>query len=197
MNFNEAIVIDLETTGLVSSVSEIIEIGMLHIRFNEDYSYEVLSKFHSLIQPMKKGLINPKAMKKNGIQKDELFKARLPQEIRGDLFEWWEDCLGGQVCDIIGHNFQGFDKSFLQLFLGEAYAKMFDYHAEDTWAFARGLQRIGLIPIDTNLSLEPLSEYLGIPIKAHRALDDCYATINVYTALLNLANGKSIPSMEE
>ena len=186
MNFKECIVVDLETTGLVPGVSEIIEIGMLHIRFNEDLSYTVLNKFDTLMRPLKIGLINPLAMKKNQIKKEEILSARLPQEIRGDLIEWLEDCLGGKVWNVLGHNYGGFDKAFLKIFLGEAYEKLFDYHAEDTWALAKALQRQGKIPEDVNLSLEPLTQHFNIPIKAHRAIDDCYATATLYSKLLTL-----------
>ena len=181
MNFDEALVIDLETTGLTSGVNEIIEIAILHVRFKPDNSYDVLNKFHSLARPLKPALINPKAMEKNGITKEMLAEAPLLQEVRGDLTEWWEDCLSGKVCMILGHNFQGFDKGFLTLTLGEAYKKMFDYHAEDTWAVAKFLQRKGLIPQEVGLSLDPLTEYFEIPLQAHRALDDCYGTATLYS----------------
>lgn len=192
MTEEDFLVIDLETTGLIDGVNEIVEIGVLLVNLTREdnkIGFEVKSKFHTYIKPSNPLRINPEAMGINQIDSETLAKAPNAMEARQLFYSWWES-EGNRKFEVLGHNFSGFDKGFLKLFLSTTYDNFLDYHAEDTYAFARGLQRIGLIQPNLELHLADLMEYFDYAHRDHTALGDCYATIRVYCELLNKVASK-------
>lgn len=186
---DEVLVIDTETTGLINAVSEIIEIGVLHVCIFTDtttgqMSYKVLDKFQSLIRPNRG--VSEEAYKTHEINEDILMEAPTVSKVRANFIEWWEEKLEGKRFNVLGHNFGCFDSHFLRLFFGTMYDSILDYHAEDNWTLARLLQRKGYLSKEVGLSLGNLTAHLDIPHRVHRGLGDCYATIDVYTKLANL-----------
>ena len=127
------LVIDTETTGLTPGTHEIIEFTALDTVFytkeNGLMDYEVRHKFTSLIKPDRLSIMSDEAMKVNGIDLAELGKAPRPMAVRGNFYSWWKEVFEGDGDIIVlGQNFAGFDKPFLELFFGKAaFDEMFYY----------------------------------------------------------------------
>lgn len=182
--------IDIETTGLDSTIHEIISIGVVHACIKKDdtgkWIWEEKNKFYSLVKPVFTNNIDKEAMKVNLLGKKELDKAPSSHVVRSDFIEWWEESLGGKEFIVLGQNFGGFDKQFLTKFFGRFYDQMFGYHSIDTWTIGFFLQNLGLIPESTNLSLSTLSTHFGEERLAHSALADAMSALTVYVGGLNL-----------
>lgn len=178
-------VIDTETTSL-NEFREIVELGMLVGQFSRQddiYHYSVIDKFHSLIRPNRP--ISKEAERVNGVSQEELDEAPVAVTVRSDLMGWWAEGLEAKQFLILGHNYGNFDSPLIRAFLSTSYDEMFDYHSVDTWNLAFTAQMIGVIDSGNSLSLEDLADELKIPHKYHKAIGDCYATIGVYTELMN------------
>ena len=184
-NSLDLLVMDLETGSRDKAYGEVLEIGCVYADMFDDGTYRVKGEFHSLVQPTRWERVTDEALKVNGIKREELLKAPLSVEVRQDFNEWWTEIVGHKVT-ILGQNFGMFDSHFIERFMPSLVPYMFDYHAEDTWAVARVLQRVGILPEDLNLSLTSLTDYLGVPHRPHKALGDAYATLNVYGKLIRL-----------
>jgi DNA polymerase III epsilon subunit-like protein len=183
--------IDIETTGLEHEGHEIVQIGIVLAKVywnGEKWCWEEGQNFTSLIRPIMTNNIDPEAMKINGLSKAELSSAPRPHTVRADLNEWWLDITDKKKI-ILGQNFGGFDKPFLQKFLGRFYDSMFDYHAVDTWSEAEMCQTLGLLPPDLRLNLESISEHFNDIRLTHSALADAKAALDVRVNLLNLIEG--------
>ncbi len=183
------IVVDLETTGLTAGVHEIVEIACLMVSIKRDCKgmlFDIIDEYHTLVKPFRPELVEEEAFELNNLSLEKLEKAPTPMEVRLD-FDAWLELHDFPFFEVIGHNYGGFDKEFFKLFLGNDYKGTFDYHAHDTWAIARAYQLIGWLPQDLKISLEGLSENLGLSSFAHTARSDVLDIIKVYQWLLNIA----------
>jgi DNA polymerase III epsilon subunit-like protein len=175
-------VIDTETTGLTAGRHEIVSIAAVVV---DEKTMEATDKFESLIKPMHESHIDPEAMKKNKLKIEDLRVAPTPIQVRNCFYQWHDEMYDGERISPLGHNYS-FDKGFLKLFFGDdIYNERFSYHDEDTKVTAKYLQRCGSLEAES-LSLSNLCEDFGIPIKAHTALGDVYATLNLYRELIQI-----------
>jgi DNA polymerase-3 subunit alpha (Gram-positive type) len=174
------VVIDIETTGLIKGVHEIIElyVGI----YNE--KFKITDTFHSFINPTREDLFTSEAKKINKISIEKLKASPTPGEVRGDFIEWHEDICLGEVMVPLGHVYP-FDAGFLELFLGKFYNEIFDYHYKDTSVISNFLMDAGLIEQGSS-SLVRLTEIYNIPHKAHSAEGDALATLQLYKKLIEL-----------
>jgi CRISPR-associated protein Cas2 len=167
INFEKVIVIDLETTGLNIDKDQIIEIGA--IKYVDG---EIINKFNTLIRtdyPISNEIkdltgISEEMLLDSGIdEKEALLQLR-------DYIE--KDYL------IVCHNAK-FDLSFLRNRFNKYQIDAISNKVLDTLLEARK-QIINL----ANYKLRTIAEYyhLGYPEK-HRALDDCFLTLQIYLKL--------------
>ncbi|MFT6361319.1 MAG: DNA polymerase III epsilon subunit family exonuclease [Candidatus Paceibacteria bacterium] len=171
--------IDIETTGFNVETQEIIEIGCVIVKQQDGVLGEVVEEFELKIQPMKLENADPEALSINGYNEAEwLFAMTLEQAIK-TFAEKTKECI------FVAHN-AAFDWSFI----AKAFAttnienKMF-YAKIDTISFA--FAKLHKDPSVTRYSLGSLCERFGITNdRAHTALADTRATVEVYRKLLEL-----------
>jgi len=173
--------IDTETTGLIAGVNEIIQIAVVIM----DDDFKFVDKFVSLVKPMHEGNINLDALKVNRIKMDDLLSAPTPLQVRNAFFQWHEEVHDSMMIEPLGHNYM-FDRDFLKIFFGnDLYAEKFYYKTRDTFTLAQALIDRGSLDVGST-SLIGLCEHFDIPIKAHNALGDVLATMNLYRKLLEV-----------
>jgi DNA polymerase III epsilon subunit-like protein len=176
-------VIDTETTGLVAGVHEIVQIAVIPL----SEQLEPMGRFVSYIKPMRPQSADPKAFEVNHLTLEGLATQPTPSQVRGALKDWKDNCYGDVKFIPLGHNYAGFDKGFIQLFLGtELYNNMLSYHCEDTMILARAMKRAGVLSVE-NCSLDGLTAFFGIERRVcHDAFEDAMATAKLYKELLKI-----------
>lgn len=188
MNYIGA-VIDVETTGLIAGVHEIIDITFII----HDDEFKPVDKFTTKIRPMRPELAEPEALLKNGLKLHELKNEPTPAQIRNAFSLWHEEIIQNKKILPLGHNFS-FDKRFIEIFFGQYYNEYFHYKFRDTYILAQALKDSGLLNLSSSLSLEGLCEYFKIPQIPHTSKGDAYATLILYRKMINfmkeLKNGK-------
>ena len=152
------VVFDLETTGRVSSVCEIIEIAALKVRNNM-----VIDRFNELVKPSK--LISEEICELTGISNEMVsdkpdIEAVLPKFI---------DFIGDDI--LVGQNIKSYDLVVLR--------RLLDYQLRNEYIDLMDITR-KVFPIGAQ-KLQCIAGWLDIPVKnAHRALDDCDTAYNCY-----------------
>ncbi len=161
-----AIVIDLEMTGLNVRTEKIIEIGAVKVR-----NGHITDTWSSLICPGRK--LDETTVRITGITDEMLKEAPVFEEISASLLAF----IGEDV--LLGHNVI-FDYSFLKKAVINVLPKgsRFERQGIDTLKIARRF-----LPGDQNKKLEELCSFYGIEYQAHRALDDAVATYRLYEKL--------------
>lgn len=154
-------VIDIETTGVSSAASEIIEIGALCVRNNE-----IVDEFAKFVKPYRP--IPFRISQITGIT-DEMVKDAAPIEEVLPEFLYFA---GSDI--IVGHNVS-FDMNFIRD-RAEYFGQSFSNDFADTMRLSR--------KFNTQLvthKLADLTAYYGIKNdNAHRAVSDCLATHLVF-----------------
>lgn len=179
------VVFDVETTGLNTSNSEIIEIAAIRFR-----DFEPVEKFNTLCMPLRG--ISEEAEKINGISEEMVEEKPTFQRIAKSL----QDFIGED--NLIAHNLE-FDLKFIVKYGVDVTEKKRKYY--DTLKLAqRVLKKVktkwdkdvdAYMPdydsdydVD-NYKLETLANYYGIPLfNGHRALADSYATGRLFESLV-------------
>lgn len=163
------VVFDIETTGLDTSIDEIIELSAIKVVDNE-----VVDKFSSLIKPSQE--IDPYIMELTGITNDILVNAPEIDEVLPNFMEFIQDNI------LIGHNVN-FDINFVYDNLLKYEFIYLENNFIDTMRIARKL-----LPELSHHRLVDLAEYFNIDYKGnHRALKDSEITLEVYKELKKLA----------
>ena len=164
-NISDYTVVDIETTGLSSSTSKIIEISAIKVRNKKEVdTFSVLINPHRPLNSFIRNLtgITDNMLENEGIEIEEAlisFKEFLKSDI------------------ILGHNIN-FDVNFLydnyEKYLGE-------YLENDYLDTLRLARRLLNLPHNT---LDDLAGYYGIKARnQHRALGDCKMTNLIYLKL--------------
>lgn len=166
MNHLNAVVLDLEMTGLSPKTDKIIEIGALKVREGE-----IVGSFERLLDPGRP--LEPKTVEITGITDEMLHDAPEFADICNELLEF----LGEDI--LLGHNIIH-DFSFLKRAVINVLPKKssFERRGVDTLKIARGL-----LPAEQKKTLPALCAYYGILHQPHRASDDARATLLLYNAL--------------
>ena len=159
-----ATIIDLETMGLNPKDNEIIEIGMLSFSFSTgDGILAIVDSYNELSDPGKE--IPPEVTKVTGIT---------TKDVKGKSIDW---SYVAQILEktqlVICHN-SGFDRNFLELQTPE------DISAQiKRMAFACTVRDIDWKERGIESSkLDYINWKLGFFYHGHRALNDCWATLN-------------------
>lgn len=150
-------VLDIETTGVSSSNSEIIEIGAVCVRNNE-----IVDEFCELVKPYR--MIPQQITKITGITNDMVKDAEPIENVLPRFLRFSADDI------IVGHNVS-FDLNFIR-----DRADYFNMHFTNDFVDTMRLSR----KFNTHLirhRLSDLTEYFHITNKhAHRAVSDCIST---------------------
>lgn len=156
--------IDLETTGLNPKKDRIIEIGAVKIR-----NGNITDTFEQLINP--KQVLEERIEVLTGITSKELEDQPVIRKVLPALQDFLEEDV------LVGHRIL-FDYSFLKrVFTNEKIP--FERKGIDTLKLARRF-----VKESESKRLEALCQYYGIQYRAHRALEDARATVEVYQRLL-------------
>lgn len=157
-------VIDLETTGLDCSCDEIIELAAIRVR-----SGQVEARFQSLVQCH--GILPLNITEITGIAPEELVDAPMLEDILPDYLAFLGDD------PLVGHNVT-FDTGFLIAACAQLGLAPFEPVTIDTLKLSR--KKLAL----SSYKLTAVRIALELPEhNAHRALDDCQTTMEVYEAL--------------
>jgi ATP-dependent DNA helicase DinG len=179
MRFDSFAVIDLETTGLDPRTCEIIEMGLGRYE-----SGKLKDTFSQLVKPS--ASIPEEITRLTGI--DDIMVRNAPAI--DEAIDGFSNLLQGSLW-IVGHNIS-FDLSFLKSVLPEELFRNLGPKVIDTGTLARIL-----FPRLTRFSLGNLVRFLGIERKrAHRALDDCLVTGQVYLKLISKLNSLNVSQRE-
>ena len=162
----KAAIIDLETTGLDPRIDEIIEIGTLIVVFtNEEGFIDIDFTNNQLQQP--NSPISEEITKITGITNEE---------VAGQSIDWQQ--LGEKLSDvdlIICHN-ASFDRNFMELQTPESFSELIK-----TKAFGCSSRGVNWSILGYEGSkLEYLNLKMGFFYEGHRALVDCWATLNLF-----------------
>jgi DNA polymerase III epsilon subunit-like protein len=174
-------VIDVETTGLVRGVNEIIEIAVLQFDDNFELTGNI---FHSLVKP--NTMPTAEVTKINNIGIPELTLAPTASQVRKRFVEWKLEVFGEESIVPLGHNY-GFDKGFLENFFKDLYLDLFHYRNRDSQQAAIFLRDCGVLTARST-GLEALAEHFSLKSKGdlHRAVSDAEMTLEVYKELILL-----------
>lgn len=172
-------IVDLETGGLSITKNGVCEIAMLII----DDSMNIVKELNLLIKPYTREegsseLVSYKddAMAVNKISMEEILSG---EDVKDVMFKVSNVIINYNVTSIIGHNIKAFDfprlDYLLKRFQDISFAELF---LEDTLEMSRDK-----LNLKSN-SLESVCEFFGIiNPDSHRALGDCYATLEIYKKL--------------
>lgn len=161
-----AAIIDLETTGLNPEKDEIIEIGTLIVSFtNEEGVVELCFTDNQLQQP--KTPISEEITRITGITNED---------VAGKAVNW--QMLADQLADVdlvICHN-AAFDRNFMELQTPEFFSKLIQSMAFGCSSRDVQWRNLGY----EGAKLEYLNLKMGFFYDGHRALVDCWATLNLF-----------------
>lgn len=167
---------DLETTGDVFGVHEILEIGLVVVSQKD---FEVLEELNIKTKPLHMENAVPAALDKNGYRAEDWAEA-LPLK---KTIEQYAEKTKGAI--FVAYN-ATFDWGFMnQAFRETGVEDKMDYHRLDVLSMAwlklreRGLDRWGLSKV---------AAYLGIPEEPlpHRAINGARLALEVYKKLLEV-----------
>ncbi len=197
----QLISIDCETTGLDPTMHEIWDIAFVPLDASVNQRKDVAPLVIKM-RPENPELIDwsEDIMKGNKTAILDAIETGFSQDKAIDIFLNWREKLklplnksGYNTCKIIplGHNYAGFDKFFLQQWLGVVqYNEIFDYHVRDTCLAVNFINdRAGYrnepIPY-AQARLVSVADHLCVERgNSHRALDDALVTAKIYKALLH------------
>jgi DNA polymerase-3 subunit epsilon len=161
-------IIDLETMGMEPSTDEIIEIGLLSFAFEKDKGVlGVFETYNALNDPGRP--IPEEIVKITGIS---------DEDVKGKNIDWQKVLtMLNQSHWVICHN-SAFDRNFLELQTPESVAERVK-----AMPFACTLKDIAWKEHGfESAKLDYLNWKLGYFYEGHRALNDCYATFNLFQA---------------
>ena len=159
-------IIDLETTGLDPKTNEIIEIGTLIVSFtNEDGFIALEFADNQLQQPITP--ITEEITKITGITNEE---------VAGKSVNWQQiEHALNDVDLIVCHN-ASFDRNFMELQTPSHFAEMIKTKAFGCSSRGVNWAQLGF----EGAKLEYLNLKMGYFYDGHRALVDCWATLNLF-----------------
>lgn len=180
--------IDLETTGVIPGVSEIIQIAVVPL---DSHLEPVGTPFYRLIRPEFPERADPAAFAINGLNLESLMEEPDGTKV-ADLFEEWVTGLNisGRIIPL-AHNYL-FEHGFLKAWLGtKRFEHLFHYLPRDGMLLALSLKDrcalLGQPDPFTSVSLTNLCKVYGIVNdKPHDALADAIAEAKLYKAMLGV-----------
>lgn len=169
----DAVVLDLETTGLSPRTAAIIEVGAFRVR-----GTKVVDEFHALVDPGR-GL-PPAVTRLTGIGDDDVRGKPPIEEVAGALRAFLGDS------PVVAHNAE-FDAGFLRRTLPG-----FDSPVVDTLRLAHALR-----PDLTDFRLGSLARSYGVPLAGgHRAADDARALSRIWIEMSRALRRRGVEELE-
>ena len=162
---------DLETTGFSREWDYIIEVAA--VVYDEETG-ETGKVFNEYIRPGKR--IPPKVTEITGISEQMVRDARTEKEVLADFYEWM---YMEKPAKLVGHNFKSFDWSFLRAKADKYQLALPQYEIVDTLTLARKMTKNGDLPV-VNHQQPTLANFYGIEYRAHSAIEDVKALIQIY-----------------
>jgi len=189
LNGNKLCAIDCETTGLDSSIHEIIEIAIVVL---DSFVKPTGELFHIFKIPERPSVIDDKALRVQHLKKVDIMTRGVDNFTAIEAFEDWFNTLGLRPLKTIvpiGHNY-AFDRDFLRAWLGcNAYDTFFSSQYRDTMGVANYMNdradfRSEQYPYPKR-SLQYLCNQVQLENPAkHTALGDAVTTAEVYRRFL-------------
>lgn len=175
----EAIIFDLETTGLEPALHEITEIGALKIKGDQ-----VVDMFSSLVKP--RGVITPEITRLTGIDAAMVADAPPVEQALPTFIQF----IGPHL--LIAHNAE-FDSTFVKEMLRRTNQPAISNPVLCTVKLARWL-----VPGLANYKLHTVAANFGLKsANRHRAMGDVELLFQVWTRFLPLLKNKNISSQKE
>lgn len=160
---NSYVSLDLETTGLSPKLDKIIEIGAVRV-----IDGEIVDNFSEFLNPGRK--LEEKTIELTGITEADLANAPEAAEVIPKLLEFCGDL------PLVGHRIL-FDYSFVK-HAAVNLKLSFEKEGVDTLKISRACH-----PELESKKLSAMCEHYGIPLQAHRALNDALATAKLFECL--------------
>lgn len=174
--------LDCETGGLSELEHDIVEIALERL---DARTLQSKGSYHQYIYPVRS--VTPEAQKVNGYSQakwDELHAV----ELRRALIDINNSGI------LVGATAAGQNPSFDMRFLHESWDRAgpgpfpkMDYHLIDIATLAWPLHIGGIIP---GVGLRHTSEFFGLGVQQHNALDDLKKTIQVYRMIMEIYSGE-------
>ncbi|MBR3842462.1 MAG: PHP domain-containing protein, partial [Christensenellaceae bacterium] len=172
---DEYVVFDLETTGLDNTLCEITEIGAVRMK-----NGEVVDQFSTFVDPEKP--IPAEITKLTGIT-DDMVKGAPKKE---EALRAFRAFIGEEAC-LVAHN-ASFDMGFIEK-KGHPFGIKFENDVIDSLAIGRAW-----LPGLKSHKLNILADHYGVPLKHHRAVNDCEATAKILKCIFDEMTEKDIKS---
>lgn len=164
----EYVVFDLETTGLDSQADEVFEFGAIRYRDGSE-----IERFEEIVKTEHPIPASVRALTR--VTEKELDRAKPLIDVLEDFMAF----VGSST--LVAHN-ASFDMGFLDRLMGECGYEELDNKLIDTLKLARKK-----LPSASSHKLQDLAGFFGSDVTAaHRALDDCLLTHDIFVGLLGL-----------
>lgn len=197
---NKILCIDVETTGLDARVNGIVSLSLMIGVIDYDGRIRLTGDSLNLkIRPFDGCVIEDEALSVNGFTREEIatFKSEVSACVKivdfldkhfpcGVKSSRWEKAV------LFGYNVR-FDQDFfmnmLKRNLRQSLWTWMNFYTVDCYSFVTEKVLTGDMKIESdgkellNLQLGTVAEHLGIPIDAHNAESDLYATVEVWNKL--------------
>jgi len=114
-----------------------------------------------------------------GITNAQVKNCRSEQEVLMDYFEW---IAIERPTKVVGHNYKSFDGTFLKTKAAKYNLPFREVDIVDTLQLARQLTKQGKLQVE-NHRQPTIAKFLGIEYRAHSAIEDVKAMIQIYEKL--------------
>jgi DNA polymerase III epsilon subunit-like protein len=183
---NKEIVIDLETTGTVPVVHEVLSIGGL-VKIDG----EIKEKFYIETKPEDLN-VKPEILDICGFTIEQIMNFRPSVFGYGELIrildKYSDKYSQEDKFAFVGYNIDKFDSKFLEAFFikhKDEFLYSYVGYYVDIYHLARCLMHLGKIK-PKSCKLEDVAEYFGIKFSAHNSLEDAIATDKIFDKLNKL-----------
>lgn len=177
--------IDTETGGTIPEKHSLLSVGCVIW----DKNIGIIDEREFFIAH-NRFIVTKKAQEINKFnRKEHMKKAEQPQEVIDSilnfLYKYFDE---NMAIPVIGHNIQ-FDINFLKAFFrknNRSFNQYFSHRSIDTYSVFKTLVLAGIIEANIDSSSEAF-KYFGIKVdNRHSAIGDCFATVQLFEALIQL-----------